>query len=118
MNKITDTSGAVLVGLCNDDQFIQTYLGEFHLNFKTGRPVIFQRLYTGIETCELSDVWDHHYTFAKWCNGYGLEIRQQSDLLWRFSTGLNGYSGGSSGILINGGPEMEAIYNYYMSNQK
>ena len=98
----------VLVGICNDNPMLQTYLGTFCRSIKTGLPVIFHILSDGIETCPVV-VYRDRYTFEKWSNGHGLEI-VKSDGIWRFYTGIHAYDSGSSGLLINGGNEMERLY--------
>jgi hypothetical protein len=44
-----------------------------------------------------------------------LEIVRESGGVWRFYTGLHAYDSGSSGLLINGGQEMEKLYREIMA---
>lgn len=105
------SASIVLVGLCNDDPLLQTYLGTFHIDFTTKKPVLSQWLYNGHENCFV-EFYNDTYIFKSWLGGHGLEIRKR-DNVWTFFSGLHSYSSGSSGLLINGGPELEKLLKDY-----
>jgi len=95
-----------LVGLCNDNPMLQQYLGCLSKrDFKT-----YEMVLNNFENRSSVVVNGNHYVFKDWCYGEGLTIRKESDGTWHFTTGLNCRSSGSSGILANGGPEMEQFY--------
>ena len=113
------SSTVVLVGLCNNNPMLQTCLGTFKISIQASVPILMNMLTDGMEKVTVdfyhSDRHGDSYTFEKYCNGHGLTIRKDENGQWKFSTGLHGYDSGSSGILINGGPEMEQLYKLYLT---
>lgn len=115
-------SAVVLVGVCSSNPLVQIYFGTFALSIQDTNPVLIN-IFT--DRVEKSTVDFYHsqrhgdsYTFEKYLDGHGLSIIKDENGQWKFSTGLHGYSSGSSGILVHGGIEMEELYNRYLTKLK
>lgn len=98
-----------LVGTCNNDKFNQVHFG--YITTMAFNETIMVLREDHPFRISLVEKTNSSYEFTQWCNGTGIRIRKEKDGIWLFTTGLNPYSSGSSGTLINGGPEMEQIYN-------
>ena len=100
-----------LVGFCNDNQMVQQYFGCITSRAFNSKEMV---LILNGQVHEVTVVGDR-YDFKDWGGGHGLSIRKESDGSWRVITGLNCRDSGSSGILTNGGPEMEWLYKSFQT---
>lgn len=101
-----------LVGNCNDNLFLQTYLGVF--KFKDEKPII---VLNG-ESYPVSYNKDaKSIRCDKWLGNQGLSMSLR-DGVWRFVTGTNtGHQSGTSGILQNGGPEIHTLIQQMLEEE-
>ncbi len=109
----------VLVGAINNDKLNQDYFGVFKIDAFSNIPILINYGKNGSRdklevtrtmTCTC-------FTFKDYAGGHGLRIRKNEDNVWTFTTGLRHGDSGSSGDLINGGPEMEQIYNSWLNKK-
>lgn len=110
----------VLVGAINNDKLNQDYFGLFKIDAFSNIPILINYGKNGSrDKLEVTrTITCTCFTFKDYAGGHGLRIRKNEDNVWTFTTGLrHGDYCISSGELINGGPEMEQIYNSWLGNK-
>lgn len=109
----------VLVGTINNDKLNQDFFGVFKIDAFSNIPILIN--YGNIVSRDKLEVKRTLtctcFTFKDYAGGHGLRIHKNEDNVWTFTTGLRHGDSGSSGELINGGPEMEQIYNSWLDKK-
>jgi hypothetical protein len=120
-----DGTSIVLVGLCNEDRFLQMLIGTIVVQKDENdkpepRLILIQPdEKDGLPSNPLKPLFrckkkgQYGLAFPTFAGGHGVMISLNTEKgTYDFSTGLHSYDGGSSGPLSNGGPELVELLDH------